>query len=268
MTPRFLAIALLFAPIALQADDRIRDLTFDSPALEQAVKVTIVTPDTPPPPNGYPVLFILHGHGRNNRTLIDDPATRDLLLAQPFVTVLPNGKAGWWIDSPLDPASRYESLLTELVDWIAKNEPVSQQRSDWAIAGWSMGGYGAMRYATRHPERFSFVGTIIGLLDFPKVEGLPPNQRYDVSKRIFGEDPSAWDALNPIHDVSALANTEVEIVIAERAFDLTMNRNFIAAASAAGIKVQSHNLPGGHTFSSVTEGLKIVLPAVAQHFTK
>lgn len=245
---------------------RVRDVSIASDALKQDIKFTVVTPHGEPPAGGWPVLFILHGHGRNHRTLLEDEQTSQLLLKQPYLIVLPNGKGGWWMNSEIDTASRYESMLDEIVEWITRNEPVSTNTAAWGIAGWSMGGYGATRYAERHANRFCFLGSIIGLLDYPKEEGLPEGQRYKIPSQIFGKDPAQWETWNPIHAISSLKGMDIVLVLAEGAFDRTMNENFIAAAQKVNIPLQVHRIPGGHSFGSVRTGLEIILPAAAEKF--
>jgi len=247
---------------------RIREIQIPSKALNRSISFSIVTPEGEAPPNGWPVLFILHGHGRNHRTLLDDPVCQVLLLRQPYIIVLPDTQTGWWVDSPLRKDSRYEAMLEEVLNWVKDSGLVSSSRSRWGIAGWSMGGYGATRFAARHPEQFSFLGTIIGLLDFPRTDGLSEDQRYPIPTSIFGKNENNWRALNPINDIGNLKGYDIVIILAERAFDRTMNENFLEAAGKVGFPVTVHRLKGGHTFDSVKEGFEILLPTAARHLAK
>lgn len=269
--PRFRFLSLLWfvaavsVAIGQQTTSRIPDVAFESAALHRVTSFTLVRPASDPPPSGYPVLIILHGLGRNHRTLIDNQDTRRLLLAQPYFIVLPDSGRGWWINSEV---GRYESMLLEVMKKVKKEQPVSPLRKDWAILGWSMGGFGAVHFAEDHPGRFGFVGSIIGLLDFPRIQGLPPDQRFPVDKRVFGDDPERWRQQNPCHHARTLRNMVVTTVIANEAFDRTMNENFLRCAMQARVWPEVTRIEGGHVFISVYKGLKVLLPRVARYFNE
>lgn len=258
-----LVLLIASGAAAQQSDARIEQVFFRSAALQTTASFTLVRPAADPPRDGYPVLFILHGLGRNQRTLIDNPDTRRLLLAQRYVIVLPDSQRGWWMDSG---EGKYESMLLEVVDQVRAGQSVSHLRKRWAILGWSMGGFGAVHFAEDHPERFGFVGSIIGLLDFPKVEGLPADQRFPVDQRVFGDNPRLWAKWNPCRHAGSLRSTRLALVIADDAFDHTMNENFLRCARLAGLQPKANHIPGAHVFSSVQEGLELLLPQVAQFF--
>jgi S-formylglutathione hydrolase FrmB len=248
---------------AEQADSRVQDLSFESAALHATTTFTLVRPASDPPPGGYPVLMILHGLGRNHRTLTENPDTLRLLLAQPYLIVLPDSGRGWWIDSG---EGNYESMLLEVIDKVKGEQRVSPLRKDWAILGWSMGGFGAVHFAEDRPDKVGFVGSIIGLLDFPRSEGLPPDQRFAIDARVFGDDRHRWERLNPCHRTAALRNLVVATVIANEAFDRTMNENFLRCARQAHLRPEVTRIEGEHLFPSVEMGLKILLARVAEYF--
>jgi len=250
--------------LTAQAQSRTEDVTFTSEALGHEAAFSVVIPAAPPPAAGYPVLMILHGLGRNHHTLLDNPETLALLKAQPYLIVLPDSAAGWWIDSPVS-GTKYSSMLLEVIAETHKRYPVSASSAGWGIIGWSMGGYGAMRFSEDHPDKVSFIGTIIGLLDFPRVEGLPEGQRFGVDPKIFGRDPAVWLALNPSHNLAPLEGKQLDIVIADQAFDRTMNENFVHVAQAGGLKPEVFHIQGEHLFPSVLRGLQILLPLAAKH---
>jgi S-formylglutathione hydrolase FrmB len=247
-----------------QAAPRVQEITFYSSALQKSSVFTIVRPEEDCPPRGCPVLFVLHGLGRNHRTLIDNPDSLQLLLRQPYLIVLPDSAKGWWVDSKR--TGNYDSMLLEVIEKVKRCEPVSQSRKDWAILGWSMGGFGAVHFAEGHPRQFGFVGTIIGLLDFPKLNGLPPGQTFPVNEQVFGNNPKDWNAQNPCTHVQALADDTVVLVIANQSFDRAMNEGFIRCATEAHVTPSVSRIDGKHVFSSVQKGLEILLPRVAQYF--
>ena len=113
---------------AAQQSALVETVSYASDALAQTETFTIVRPNEPPGPQGYPVLMILHGLGRNQKTLLEQPETRELILHQKALIVLPDSGRGWWIDSPADGA-KYDSMLMEVVAEVRRRYPVSTKRT-------------------------------------------------------------------------------------------------------------------------------------------
>jgi S-formylglutathione hydrolase FrmB len=149
-------------------DPRIVGYAFRSEVLGKKMAFTIVYPqDYAATGAPWPVLFFLHGLGRNEHTLIDDPSSRQKLLDQPYVIVLPKGENGWYFDSPVDPKRHYAAYLDEVMAQAARVANISAERPERAIGGWSAGGFGSVWACLHHPESFSTLATIIGVVDFP-----------------------------------------------------------------------------------------------------
>ena len=240
--------------------ERVHELSFFSEALQREMTVSVVAPAEPM--DDSTVLLFLHGRGRHHRSLLEVEASREVLLAADMWVILPEGEDGWYIDSPVQAEARYEGYLSEVVAETTARFDLPQQGACWAIGGWSMGGYGAMRFAVRHPEQFATIATVVGLLDFPREETLPAGQNYTVPQDRFGEDRVVWAAFNPINGVSALQGKAVLLITADAAFDRTMNENFSAALIEAKIGHRIITLEGGHTFPVVQAALPLVLDFV------
>lgn len=266
----YCGFALLFLAhsfAAEQKDARIEEVMFHSAALNGPATFSVVLPTQQPPAGGYPVLLILHGLGRNHHTLLDNAETLDLLKAQPYVIVLPDSARGWWIDSPVS-GTNYDGMLLDVIAEVEKRYPVSQSPSLWGVMGWSMGGFGTLHFAEHHPERISFVGSVIGLLDFPRVEGLPEGQRFPVDRSVFGAEADEWSKENPSQHVTQLAGKKLVVVVGMQAFDRTMNENFLNRAQANGLHPEVYRIEGAHVFPTVASGLRILLPLATVHFSQ
>jgi S-formylglutathione hydrolase FrmB len=260
-------VAASLCSIAAAQQNAVETLSFASNALAQTETFTVVRPDHPPGPEGYPVLIILHGLGRNQKTLLEQPETRELMLHQKALIILPDSGRGWWIDSPAEGA-KYDSMLMEVVAEVRRRFPVSAKKDEWGVLGWSMGGFGAVHFAERHPEVVNFVGSIIGLLDYPRADGLPEDQRFPIDTSVFGDDPPGWARENPSLHVRLLHGKDIVVVIGTAAFDRTMNENFVRSAASAGIPVEVQRIQGAHVFTTVASGLSILLPRAQAHFAQ
>ncbi len=261
-------LLLVFGVVARAvAAERITFGEVRSAALGRTLPVAVIAPAAPPTTGKAPVLYFLHGRGRHHRSLLESEAARTSLLAARCYVVLPQGEDGWYINSPATPAARYETYLEEVIAWAEREFPFSTEPAARGIAGWSMGGYGAVRFAQTHPGKFGFVASVIGLLDFPRAETLPAGQNYKVPVARFTGDPATWAALNPLHAVEKLRGATVTLVLATRGFERTMNENFLAALGTASLPPpRVHWLEGGHEFPLVERAVPLVLADAAEFF--
>ena len=244
---------------------RIRTVTLTSVALNATLPMTVVEPKREDAAARFgtqgqiPVLYFLHGRGRHHASLIENEVTRRALLDTPFFVVLPQGLDGWYINSPMIDEDRYETYVEEVIAWVETHLPVRRDAAGRGIGGWSMGGYGAVRFAQTHPGQFCFVASVIGLLDFPREETLPEGQNYKVPTARFGSDPVTWKALNPLYSINQLRESEVTLVLSETGFERTMNERFVDAAAAIGLPLHIHRLRGGHQFDVVERAVPVVI---------
>lgn len=246
------------------ASDRISELRFHSTVLGREKTISIVAPEKH---KDAPVLFFLHGRGRHHGSLLERSECRDALLMANHWTILPDGEDGWYINSPEIPTDRYSDYLNEVIAFATKELGLTENPARSAIGGWSMGGYGAVRYAEDHPGRFGSVVGLIGVLDFPRAETLPEGQNYSVSTARFGSNPKVWATFNPINAVEKLANSRLMLITGSTAFDRTMNYNFAGRARQAGVNIRVVELTGGHTIEVVTAALPIALQFIDESFT-
>jgi diacylglycerol O-acyltransferase / trehalose O-mycolyltransferase len=192
-------------------DGRTRDLTIESPSVG-TVKVRLLLPSTfdSDPATRFPVLYLLHGAagGHAEWTLNTDvealTAPTDLLVVMPDANDA-NGAAGWytdWYNGGTGGTPKWETFhLTELRQLLERNWQAGDQR---VIAGLSMGGYGAITYAARHPDLFKAAASYSGVLDL-KVDPTDFSQPNDITR--WG-DPATnaanWDEHDPIKLVPSL----------------------------------------------------------------
>lgn len=119
------------------------------------------------PARRYPVLYFLHGSP-------DSPVNQNypaLRSSTSMITVIPDGGArGWYADwrdqNTAAGAQKWETFhLDQVIPFIDDNLRTVAAKRGRAVAGISMGGLGAMRYAQRHPELFTEVASMSGGLD-------------------------------------------------------------------------------------------------------
>lgn len=111
----------------------------------------------------FPVVYLLHGLTGQSSNWLEK--TRVALYATHYdlFIVMVEGGNGWYTDSATVPADKYESyILSELIPDVEKRFRVSSVREGRAIAGLSMGGYGAFKFGLKHPEMFGLAASMSG----------------------------------------------------------------------------------------------------------
>ncbi|HXO32841.1 MAG TPA: alpha/beta hydrolase family protein [Candidatus Acidoferrales bacterium] len=161
--------AIFIASSSAQAQSRIQCDALSSQILKYPVHYCVYLPAsydtaaTKTVPEHYPVLYFLHGLGDNEKTLFNsggwtllDDLRQEHKLGE-FLIVAPEGRRSFYINSA-DSSVRYSDFfLQEFIPLIEKRYRIAKGRSNRAISGISMGGYGALRFAFSHPEMFSAV---------------------------------------------------------------------------------------------------------------
>jgi S-formylglutathione hydrolase FrmB len=155
-------------------DARLHELTVRSPALGATTKLRVLLPrgyDTSR--RRYPVLYVLHGANDDYTSWTRSGDAERLTAHAPLIVVMPDaGRSGWytdWFNGVRGGPPRWERYhIGELLSLIDHRYRTIARRGGRAIAGLSMGGFGAMSYAARHPDRFisaaAFSGAVDGLV--------------------------------------------------------------------------------------------------------
>ncbi|MDR2359368.1 MAG: esterase family protein [Prevotellaceae bacterium] len=148
---------------------RVDSIAIASAAMSTSVKTVVVVPDValPYPAQNYPVIYLLHGYGGNEKSWITTkPDLPQIADERGVIFVCPDGKNSWYMDSPLDTLSKYETFVSiELVAYVDTHYPTLANREYRAITGLSMGGHGALYNAFRHKDVFGAVGSTSGAVD-------------------------------------------------------------------------------------------------------
>jgi enterochelin esterase-like enzyme len=138
-------------------------LTIKSAILGRDVKYSIYLPsDYEKSDRSYPILYLLHGSGDDETGWIQfgevDKITDNSVKkgdSAPMIIAMPDGGLTGYINN-FDNKVRYEDFfIQEFIPFIEKTYRVRDQRRYRAVAGLSMGGYGALIMATKHPDLFS-----------------------------------------------------------------------------------------------------------------
>lgn len=115
------------------------------------------------PQRRYPVLYLLHALDYDENTWLDltdvQRFTASFTDRRAAIVVMPDGGPGGWYSNWPDGSEPWERYhLHRLIPAVDRRFRTLRGRAHRAVAGFSMGGDGALEYATRHPSLFVAVG--------------------------------------------------------------------------------------------------------------
>jgi enterochelin esterase-like enzyme len=186
----------------------------------------------------YPVLYLLHGQNGHATAFLEVGIQKglDRLIGDgaipPMIAVMIQDRSGLanWQNLGRRHSETYVVEVQELIDRML---PTIATRAGRAIAGSSMGGFGAMHAALANPERFAVVESWLGY--FNNLEGelradRPILSRLGLHAFLYGA------AADPVADPEE-------------------DPAFAAELRAAGAQARSAIYPGGHSLEKIREHL-------------
>jgi putative tributyrin esterase len=231
--------------------------SFTSSVLAIDTSMTVILPgltlgsqeDQAPP---VPVLYLLHGLTGDDSAWLRRTSIERYVEPLGLAVVMPQVHRSYYTDEAY--GARYWTFLTtELPALVERLFRVSTRREDTFVAGLSMGGYGAFKWALRQPDRFTAAASLSGALDVasPSTGRFRPEDPQ-MFRRIFGDDPVAGsqeDLLTLAADADPAALPKLGLWCGTEDGTLPANRAFIDACAAATIPLDVDLSPGDHEWS-------------------
>jgi S-formylglutathione hydrolase FrmB len=205
------------------------------------------TPEGPPP-----VLYLLHGLSDDDTIWLRRTSIERYAAPLGLAVVMPQVHRSFYTDQAY--GGRYWTFLSEeLPELVGSLFRLSDRPEDTFVAGLSMGGYGALKWALRQPQRFAAAASLSGAVD---VTGLLTGRVRPEDPRLFervfghGEVAGTPDDLHWLLG-QAEATTPPPLYVGCGTEDALIgdNRAFVDACSAAGIPVTSDFGPGDHDWA-------------------
>lgn len=230
----------------------------------------------------FPVLYFFHGLGDTEQMFVHGGAfnlVQDLWERKQigeFLIVTPEAGATFYINSHSGKVRYEDFLVQEFLPAIEGRYRIKAGRSYRGVSGVSMGGYGALHLAFRHPELFAAVSAHSPALINQIPAMASPSPGGGIRSRVLGEtfgsppDPGFWERNSPISLARKANLAELKIYFdcgdqddygfeeGAKALDKTL--------SARKIPHEGHIYPGRHDWQYFAEHLPDSLKFQSHYF--
>lgn len=213
----------------------------------------------------YPVMYLLHGGLQDFRTFHMQDDIVGLTRGRRLIVVMPDGgPAGWYsnpVQSLVGPRNWESFHIGQLLPWIDANFRTYAEYNGRAVSGFSMGGFGALKYAAKYYGHFASVSSHSGPASLRRDAGAVvhwANASSSVAElgggTVYGAplwDEARVSADNPCERIPSYRNKRVFLVcgLGEDVNETPVRagqREFRARLGSAGIAHEWHELPGTH----------------------
>jgi len=170
---------------------KIDTLVYQSKTVGADRKVLVYTPPGYSKSKKYPVLYLLHGIGGDEKEWYNQGKPQVILdnlyalkKIEPMIVVLPNGRAmkddravgNIYDATKVQAFANFEKdLINDLIPFIEKKFPAMTDRDHRAIAGLSMGGGQSLNFGLGNLDKFAWVGGFSSAPNTKKPQELVPN---------------------------------------------------------------------------------------------
>lgn len=246
-----------------------------SKVLTREISYRVILPDIYQkfPKKKFPVMYLLHGRFGHFNDWTDFTDIEDYARGFDFVVIMPEGGAqSWYTNSVKNPQDKYETyFFDELMPEVQKNFRVINAPEGNVIAGLSMGGFGAFKYAMKRPFAFLLAGSFSGALDGnQRLKGNPMwSQSIDDA---FGapdsEERKSNDLFSMLQQMPAEKGAPfLYFVCGTEDSQITSNEKFAVIAASLHVPHEYRQRPGKHDWEFWDAAIKEFLPIAAARVT-
>jgi putative tributyrin esterase len=245
----------------------VRSFGFKSESLGAERRYNILLPtDYETSTSRYPVLYLLHGFGDDHTAWSYMTNLSGYAAGHKVIIVMPDAEKSFYVNSASDPKAKFEDLIMkDLIPYVDANYRTIPLRRARAVAGLSMGGYGAAFLGLKHYKKFAAIGSFSGAIGISR--GVPEGRQVDNTKRdnaVFGipgsKDRVDRDPFALIETVPAAAMPMIYIACGGQDFLIRQNREFVQLLSEKKIPYEYREIsPREHSWDFWDDQVRVFL---------
>ena len=271
-----LACLAFFLCSSVAASSRVETIRFQSKLINTTLPYNVILPadyDTARTTR-YPVLYLLHGLDGHYSDWISRTNIADYASEYRLIVVMPEGDDGWYTDSATVTTDKYESyILQELLPDVQQRYRTIEARYGRAIAGLSMGGYGAIKFGLKSPQMFVFAASMSGAFGVTRFSEKDIPNNWQDSIKLFGPVGSETRKANDLFDliqkvpparVSFLPYFYLDCGTEDSSLIFPYNRELSALMYEKKIPHEYRELPGDHSWGYWDRQVRDILRIAGQ----
>jgi S-formylglutathione hydrolase FrmB len=232
-----------------------------STSLEKMAMATAIVPQGLPGP--FATWYLLHGLSDDHSAWSRRTSIERYAEKLPVIIVMPDGERGWYTDSHANPKGKFESaIVKDLIPWVDATFRTLPSREHRVVSGLSMGGYGAMKLALKHPGLFCAAASHSGALGrgAAKITGRDP---WNTELRaVMGGNPRGGP--NDLHALAASFKgrlaPRLRIDCGVDDFLVSDNRTFHRLLKRLKVPHEYVERPGAHTWEYWDREIQALIP--------
>lgn len=283
---RFLShgIVVLLALIAIEAQGRVLESrTMKSNILGKDLLYSVyLPPDFDSSGRSYPVLYLLHGYSDDQTSWVHvgeinqimDKAIADGTMP-PVVVIMPDGDISWYSNVDQLHYNWENMFFKEMMPYMEKEYRAGGRKDRRIIAGLSMGGFGALKYAMKHTDKFAMCMALSpAVFTDEDIVNMGDNWFGERFEMMFLHEKGEarinerWRSENPIHlaksvPADRLKSVRFYIDCGDRDFLYRGNAALHVAMRDAGIPHECRMRQGDHNWVYWREGLRQSFPMMS-----
>ncbi|MBN2484869.1 MAG: esterase family protein [Bacteroidales bacterium] len=282
----YLATLTVFAQ---EKSSQVISRKFESPVLKRKVNYTVYLPPTYHNNNlHYPVMYLLHGYGGNetswlkqgNLQKIADSLIYSDILPE-TVIIMPDGGNSYFINN-FNATNNYEHFfINEFLPFTTTEFRIMPQKGARSICGLSMGGFGALVLAAKHPGEFGHVIALSAAVRTPADFIDLPQAKYQANfAAIFGDSlqdkqriSPHWKINSPYFIIDSLSANQMKTInwyidCGSDDFLFGSNKAFHEHLNNLGIPHEYHVRKGEHNWEYWQSGFVSAMIFLSSHIIK
>ncbi|MFG2044234.1 alpha/beta hydrolase [Dactylosporangium sp. NPDC048998] len=209
----------------------------------------------------FPTLYLLHGLSDDDTVWTRRTALERYVAEMGLAVVMPQVQRSFYTDEVW--GRPYWTFVAEELPRAARGFfRLSDDPAKTFVAGLSMGGYGALKLALRHPDRFGAAASLSGVLDLAgRIPDLDRPEDPRMWQRIFGDPPAIEGTDDDLFHLLGTVSQPPPLYVTCGTEDVLYSSNllFRDACVEHGIPLTTDFSPGAHDWAFWDDKIRDVL---------
>lgn len=238
------------------------DVHFEGAAIGKQSSMLVLIP---PGKGPFPVLYLLHGLSDDHTTWMRRTSLERYVAGLDLIVVMPDGHRSFFVNDPRPGGMAYEDHITrDVVGFCDRVFLTIPKREARAVAGLSMGGYGAVMLALKNPTLFGTAVSHSGALAFSH-DSKETRADFAPLARELGGRYDCFRLASRLKRAGKGKRPAIRFDCGTDDFLLAHNRRFHAHLDKSGIPHEYQEHPGNHSWAYWDTHIQETLSFVMRH---